>query len=89
MGLHLYVWGLVLFTVVILVVGIVQLFRGQYAVAGESGAAAEGGDNLSRLAGIAVGILIVVALAETATTFLECGFADCPNDGSWNWWFLR
>jgi len=82
-GLHLYVWGIVLFSAVILAVGIAQLFRGQYA------AVVPGRDRLGRFAVIAVAILFVTASAETVTTFLECGLADCPNDGSWNWWFLR
>jgi len=84
-GLSLYVWGVILFATVILAVGIVQLFRSQFA-------AAEGPqepDRLARLAMVAVGILVLVAAAETLTTFLECGFGDCPNDGGWNWWILR
>ncbi len=82
-GLHLYVWGIVLFGVVILAVAIMQLLKGQYATA------TPGADKLGRLAAIAVGLLFVMAAAETVTTFLECGLVDCPNDGSWNWWFLR
>jgi hypothetical protein len=27
--------------------------------------------------------------AEAATTFMECGIGDCPNDGGWNWWIFR
>jgi disulfide bond formation protein DsbB len=79
MGLHLYVWGVVLFGTVILAVGVVQLFRGQFRVT-----AAEP-DQLRRLAAFGVGLLAVVAVAETLTTFMECGFADCPNDGGWTW----
>ena len=82
MGLHLYVWGVVLFGAVILAVGIVQLFRGQFrAIAPEPG-------RLGRLAAFGIGLLTLVAVAETLTTFMECGFGDCPNDGSWNWWLF-
>ena len=83
-GLSLYVWGVILFATVILAVGIVQLFRSQFV-------AAEGpqeSDKLARLAMVAVGVLFIVAAAETVTTFLECGFGDCPNDGGWVWWIL-
>jgi disulfide bond formation protein DsbB len=83
-GLSLYVWGVILFATVILAVGIGQLFRRQFA-------AAEGRDGPGRLTGLAiatVAILFVVAAAETLTTFLECGFGDCPNDGGWVWWIL-
>ena len=83
LGLHLYVWGVVIFATVILVVGVVQLFRGQFKPS------APEPDWLRRLASIAVAALVVVAALETLTTFLECGFGDCPNDGGWNWWILR
>ncbi len=80
MGLHLYVWGIVLFGIVILAVGVVQLFKFR--------AAAAEPDRLNGLAGAGVGILAVLAVVETLTTFMECGFVDCPNDGGWNWWLF-
>jgi disulfide bond formation protein DsbB len=83
LGLHLYVWGAVLFATVILAVGIVLLFRGQFK---QSPAEPEW---LRRLASVGVAVLLVVAALETLTTFLECGFGACPNDGGWNWWILR
>lgn len=82
MGLHLYVWGVVLFGVVILAVGIVQLFRGQF----KQGAPEP--DWLARLASLGVALLFVVATAEMLTTFMECGFGDCPNNGGWTWWLF-
>lgn len=82
MGLHLYVWGVILFAVVILAVGIVQLFRGQFRGTENKP------DRLSGLASVGVGILALLAIAETLTTFAECGFVDCPNDGGWNWWLF-
>jgi disulfide bond formation protein DsbB len=83
MGLHLYVWGIVLFATVMLAVGVVQLFKGQFKVG------ASEPKWLARLAGIGVVLLVVVASLETLTTFLECGFGACPNDGGWDWWILR
>jgi disulfide bond formation protein DsbB len=83
MGLHLYVWGVVLFAAVILAVGIVLLLRGQFTPRKR-----EPGW-LSRLASMGVGTLFVTASLETLTTFLECGFGHCPDDGGWNWWILR
>ncbi len=82
-GLHLYVWGIVLFATVILAVGIVLLFQSQFEPSKNTA------DWLKRLAGVGVAALFVVASIETLTTFLECGFGACPNDGSWNWWILR
>jgi disulfide bond formation protein DsbB len=83
MGLDLYVWGVLIFGIVILSVGIVLLFRDQFRPTQQEPAW------LPRLAGIGVGILFAVAALETLTTFLECGFGDCPNDGSWDWWIFR
>jgi len=83
MGLNLYVWGVVIFATVILATGIVLLFRGQFDEPKPEP------HWLTRLAGIGVGILLVVAASETVLVFMECGFGDCPNDGSWNWWIFR
>lgn len=83
MGLHLYVWGMVLFGAVILAVGIVLLFRSQFKPS------AREPRWLPQLATIGVGILFVVAALETLTTFMECGFGHCPDDGGWNWWIFR
>ena len=82
MGHSLYVWGIVLFAVVILAVGIVQLFRGQFKPGAPESAW------LTRLASVGVGLLLVMATAETLTTFMECGFGACPNDGGWHWWLF-
>lgn len=83
MGLHLYIWGVVLFTTVILAVGIVQLFKGQFK------AGAPEPPWLARAASLGVALLMIVASVETLTTFMECGFGACPNDGGWNWWIFR
>jgi disulfide bond formation protein DsbB len=83
MGFHLYVWGVLVFGTVIVAVGIAQLFRDQFRPSAQEPAW------LTRLAFFGVGLLFAVAALETLSTFLECGFADCPNDGRWNWWILR
>jgi disulfide bond formation protein DsbB len=82
MGFDLYVWGVVVFGTVILAVGIIQLFRGQFRTTGPDPAW------LARLAVVGVGLVFAMAALETLTTFLECGVGDCPNDGSWHWWIL-
>ncbi|MCG6856552.1 MAG: disulfide bond formation protein B [Salaquimonas sp.] len=82
-GYHLYIWGLVLFAFVILAVGIVQLFGGQFERREVTSGA------LMRLGALGVGLLFLTVAAEAATTFMECGIGDCPNDGGWNWWIFR
>ena len=83
MGLNLYVWGVVIFGSVILAVGITQLFRGQFEPRTTEP------EWLGRLASTGVAILFVMAALLTVTTFMECGFGDCPNNGGWNWWIFR
>jgi disulfide bond formation protein DsbB len=85
-GLDLYVWGVVLFATVILAVGVVQLFPGQFRTTTQG--TAQTPPWLQRLAAIGAGVLFVVAALETLTTFLECGLADCPNNGGWTWKLL-
>ena len=60
MGLHLYVWGVVMFAFVILAVGIVQLFKGQFKTGAPEPA------RLARLAGIGVAVLLAVASLRDA-----------------------
>ena len=83
MGLNLYVWGVLIFAIVILAVGITQLFRGQFEPRKTEP------EWLARLSSAGVAILFVMAALLTVTTFLECGFGDCPNNGGWNWWISR
>lgn len=78
-GVSLYVWGIMLFATVILAVGVVQLFRSQFA------GMVEGARRLDGLAVTALGLLLAIATFETLTTVLECGFGECPNNGGWVW----
>ena len=88
MGLHLYIWGVLIFAIAILLIGLVQMLGTQSEPQADETRADEPAW-LSRLGAIGVGLLVIVSGAETISTFLECGFGDCPNDGGWDWWFLR
>lgn len=83
LGLNLYVWGVIIFIVTFLVIGLVQLIRE------ESDWPTQEPPWLTRLASLGVGLLVVVMAAQVVMVFLECGLGDCPNDGGWDWWFLR
>lgn len=83
MGLSLYVWGIIIFTLVILLAGIMLLADGQLRPVAETPTW------MVRLAQVGVWILLVVAILETVSTFAECGPFDCPNDGSWDWWLFN
>ncbi|MEM7462870.1 MAG: disulfide bond formation protein B [Pseudomonadota bacterium] len=82
-GYHMYIWGVLIFGSVILIVGLVQLFKGQFEKAEPSS------NSLRTMAMVGAGLFFAVAAVETVTVFLECGPGDCPNDGGWNWWILR
>ena len=82
-GYHMYAWGVLIFCTVILIVGIVQLFGGQFEKREHSS------DSLRTMAMVGAALFFAIAAVETVTVFLECGPGDCPNDGGWNWWILR
>jgi RsiW-degrading membrane proteinase PrsW (M82 family) len=82
-GLDLYVWGMVVFALVILATAVALMFRSQLEPVKEEP------EWLRRLAAIGAGALFVVAALQTGSVFLECGLGDCPNDGGWNWWAFR
>ena len=81
-GLDLYVWGVIIFMVSALATGVMLLFRRQFEQDTHEP------QWLRRLAIVGVTILFVVACLEALTTFAECGFGNCPNDASWNWWLF-
>jgi disulfide bond formation protein DsbB len=83
LGLSLYTWGIVIFTVAILLAGIMLLADGQFRPVTEPPMW------MVRVAQIGVWILLVVAALETVSTFAECGPFDCPNDGGWDWWLFN
>ena len=85
LGLHLYVWGIVIFWVTFLAAGAMLLWSKQFV--------ASDADReplwLKRTAVTGVWILLAISALETVSTFAECGLGECPNDGSWNWWLFR
>ncbi len=83
LGLHLYVWGLVVFTLTLLAVGVVMLSSSQFRDRGTK----EPGW-LSNMVKVGVVLLVVVSSAEVLSTFAECGPHACPDDGAWDWWLF-
>lgn len=75
-GLDLYVWGTVIFATVILATAVALMFRSQFESSPDEP------EWVGRLAAIGAAILFFVAASETLGVFLECGFGDCPNDGT-------
>lgn len=84
LGLHFYTWALVLFCLVILGSAILLLMDRQF----ERTETAPGRFSaLPVLDKVAVSAIIVLAAANTVTTFAECGPIECADDPT-NYWIL-
>lgn len=83
LGLHLYVWGLIVFSAAILAVGVALLFGSQFRR--PTGPEPRWLAHLVRIGAV---LLVVLATAETLSTFAECGPHACPDDGRWDWWLF-
>jgi len=70
LGLHLYTWAFVVFALVVIGSGLMLLIESQFS----------GGRDRSKLAGFAVGLFALVALANGISTVLECGGGLCPDN---------
>lgn len=74
MGLHLYTWALVVFMASILGSALLMIFT-------ESDTSTEQiPHSLNALEKAIFGLFILLALANTAGAFLECGLSPCPDD---------
>lgn len=82
LGLHMYVWGIIIFMLAVLFAGIMLLMDSHMEIP------ATVRPWIPRLATIGIMILLVVAAAEMLSTFAECGPAPCPDDGGWDWWLF-
>ena len=83
LGLHLYVWGLVIFSVTLLFVGVMLLFGSQFKKL-----PLHTPRWLLGLVAVGLVALIAVSSAQALTTVAECGLASCPDNGSWDWWLF-
>ncbi len=75
-GLHLYTWAFIVFAVAILLIGIMMLFDSQFETA-------DSNDSKSRKSSLLIVVfflVVLIALSNVITTFLECGLAQCPDN---------
>ena len=70
-GLHYYSWAAVVFALAITLIGVMLLFDRQFDNAASPPPA---------FARIAVWLIIIVAAANGAASFLECGFTWCADN---------
>ena len=76
MGMHLYTWALLIFMATILILGVVFLFDSQF----ESKEATTKTRSVPALGTAAFWLAFGVTAANVCTTFLECGFKQCPDN---------
>jgi len=77
LGLHFYTWAALCFFLVILGSAVMLLFDRQFATDGETRAAEKFGG--SALAKFAFACILILAVANAATTFPECGAFVCAE----------
>lgn len=76
LGMHLYSWAFVVFAVAILLIGIMMLFDKQF----EKDDASESKSRKTPLTTVVFFLVVLIALSNVITTFLECGLAQCPDN---------
>ncbi len=74
LGLHLYTWSLIVFVASILGIALLMIFIKWV------GALEEKVELLSKLEKAVFYIFIALALVNTISAFMECGFSPCPDN---------
>ena len=80
MGIHLYTWALLIFGATILILGILFLFESKQLYSDELKNNFEKPKKVPMLGTIAFWIAVSITAANACTTFLECGFSQCPDN---------
>lgn len=75
LGMHLYTWAFVVFAVSIVLIGVMMMFEGQF----NKGTDSESPRKTPLITAVFF-LVVLIALSNTVTTFLECGLAECPDD---------
>ncbi len=73
LGLHFYTWGLTAFVLTAVAVGVLLLVE-------ETAAPGHGRSAATPASRVAVGLFLALALANAASTLLECGPGMCPDN---------
>lgn len=77
LGMHLYTWAFVIFAATVLIIGILLIFDRQ-STSLQNKEAEE--PKLSGFAKFVFILVIVIALSNVVTAFLECGIEPCPDN---------
>ncbi len=79
LGIHLYTWALLIFAAVVLIIGMLFLFNSRqfYTKDNPKNFTPK---SLPLLGVIAFWLAFGITAANACTTFLECGFSQCPDN---------
>jgi hypothetical protein len=77
LGIHLYTWALLIFGATILILGMLFLFNSKQFYTKDNPKNLKP-LSVSRLGIIAFWLAFGITAANACTTFLECGFSQCP-----------
>ncbi len=75
-GLHLYTWAFVVFAVAILLIGLMMVLDGQFEERDVDRATRD----MSFIVKAVFFLAVFIAASNVVTTFLECGFGQCPDN---------
>jgi len=75
-GMHLYTWALIIFVVAIVLIGLMLFSDTQYEDFDDFKSTKEVG----WIATIIFFLVVLITAGNVATTYLECGFQQCPDN---------
>ncbi len=76
LGMHLYTWAFIVFAVAILLIGIMMFFETQFEDSSENRSA----KSIGWFVKAVFFLVVLIAASNVITTFLECGFGQCPDN---------
>ncbi len=76
LGLHLYTWAFIIFAVAILLIGVMMFFETQFKDSSEDRSA----KSIGWFVKAVFFLVVLIAASNVVTTFLECGFGQCPDN---------
>lgn len=75
-GYHLYTWAFIVFAVSIVLIAVMMLLKSQFELEGDGTKRKV----MTPFTKAVFFLVVVIAAANVVTTFLECGFLQCPDN---------
>ena len=81
MGFHMYTWVFIISMIAVIYIAVVMSFPRQYEIKQNDSEYAEARSKKIRIfTHVAFALLALVVFANLASTFVECGLTECPDD---------